>query len=132
MVWFDPGITGATGAARYLPGLDAAGIWAHVNPHHRASVAFIRGAARNQGMDTGAAVNGKRPGGISEARGGYQGSARAADGAEVTVVQIDGTRHNSRIDSHRRRGPADRQPGILQKTLRTRGTGRGTNPIRGL
>ena len=71
---------------------------AHVSLHHWAAVAFIRGTARIQDMDTRTAVNDPVLTAFQDRVEATLDPALAADAAEVTVMLTDGTRHTSRID----------------------------------
>jgi 2-methylcitrate dehydratase PrpD len=71
---------------------------AHVSLHHWTAVAFIRGSARIQDMDTETAVKDPALMAFQDRVEATLDPARAADAAEVTVTLTDGTRHTSRID----------------------------------
>ena len=71
---------------------------AHVSLHHWTAVAFIRGTARIQDMDTETSV---RDPALMAFRGkvtGTHDASLAADQTEVTVAMADGARHVCRVD----------------------------------
>lgn len=71
---------------------------AHVSLHHWTAVAFIRGTARIQDMDTATAVHDSALMAFQDRVEATLDPSRAADAAEVTVTLTDGMRYTSRID----------------------------------
>jgi 2-methylcitrate dehydratase PrpD len=71
---------------------------AHVSLHHWTAVAFIRGTARIQDMDTETAVKDPALMAFQDRVEATLDPNRPADAAQVTVILTDGTRHTSRID----------------------------------
>lgn len=71
---------------------------AHVSLHHWTAVAFIRGTARIQDMDTRTAVKDPALMAFQDRVEATQDPAKASDAAEVTVTLTDGSRHTSRIE----------------------------------
>jgi hypothetical protein len=69
-----------------------------VSLHHWTAVAFIRGTARIQDMDTATAVHDPALMAFQDRVEATLDQSRAADAAEVTVTLTDGTRYTSRID----------------------------------
>ena len=71
---------------------------AHVSLHHWVAVAFIRGTARIQDMDTETAVKDSALMAFQDKVEATLNPAIAADGTEVTVTLTDGSAHVCRID----------------------------------
>lgn len=71
---------------------------AHVSLHHWTAVAFIRGTARIQDMDTETAVKDPALRAFQDKVEATLNPAFAADATEVTVAMTDGTTHVCRID----------------------------------
>ena len=71
---------------------------AHVSLHHWAAVAFIRGTARIQDMNTETAVKDPMLMAFQDRVEAALDPSVAADAAEVTVTLTDGARHTCRID----------------------------------
>jgi 2-methylcitrate dehydratase PrpD len=71
---------------------------AHVSLHHWTAVAFIRGTARIQDMDTATAVRDPVLIAFQDRVQATLDPAKAADAADVTVTLTDGTTHTSRIE----------------------------------
>lgn len=71
---------------------------AHVSLHHWTAVAFIRGTARIQDMDTETAVKDPALMAFQSKVEATLNPALAADQTEVTITMTDGTRHVYRIE----------------------------------
>jgi len=71
---------------------------AHVSLHHWTAVAFIRGTARIQDMDTETAVKDPALMAFQDRVEATLNPAVAADAAVVTVTMADGTRHECAIE----------------------------------
>jgi 2-methylcitrate dehydratase PrpD len=71
---------------------------AHVSLHHWTALAFIRGTARIQDMDTETAVKDPKLMAFQSKVEATLSPAIAADQAEVTITMTDGTRHACRIE----------------------------------
>ncbi|MDR3531812.1 MAG: MmgE/PrpD family protein [Rhodopila sp.] len=71
---------------------------AHVSLHHWTAVAFIRGTARIQDMDTETAVKDPALMAFQDRVEATLDPNRAADAAEVTVTLTDGTNYTCRIE----------------------------------
>jgi len=71
---------------------------AHVSLHHWTAVAFIRGTARIQDMDTQTAVKDPALKAFQDRVAATLDPTRAADAAEVVVTLTDGTQYTCRID----------------------------------
>jgi 2-methylcitrate dehydratase PrpD len=71
---------------------------AHVSLHHWVAIAFLRGSARIQDMDTETAVRDPAVAEFQARVDAEEDGAVAADAAEVTVTTSDGMRHSTRID----------------------------------
>jgi 2-methylcitrate dehydratase PrpD len=71
---------------------------AHVSLHHWTAVAFVRGTARIQDMDTETAVKDPALMAFQDRVEATLDATRAADAAEVTVTLTDGMRHTCRIE----------------------------------
>ena len=71
---------------------------AHVSLHHWTALAFIRGTARIQDMDTETAVKDPALMAFQDKVTAVRNPAIAADQTEVTVTMKDGTRYFQRIE----------------------------------
>jgi 2-methylcitrate dehydratase PrpD len=71
---------------------------AHVSLHHWTAVAFIRGTARIEDMDTKTAVRDPALMAFQDRVEAALDPDRAPDSAAVTITLTDGTRHTSNID----------------------------------
>ena len=71
---------------------------AHVSLHHWVAVAFIRGTARIQDMDTETAVKDPALMAFQSKVEATLNPALAADQTEVTITMTDGTKHTCRIE----------------------------------
>jgi 2-methylcitrate dehydratase PrpD len=71
---------------------------AHVSLHHWAAVAFIRGTARIQDMDTETAVKDPALMAFQSKVTAILNPAIAADQTEVTITMTDGATHTNRIE----------------------------------
>ncbi len=71
---------------------------AHVSLYHWTAVAFVRGTARLQDMDTETAVRDPMLMAFQDRVEATLDTGRAADAAEVTVTLSDGTHYTSRVD----------------------------------
>jgi 2-methylcitrate dehydratase PrpD len=71
---------------------------AHVSLHHWTAIAFLRGTARIQDMDTATAVRDPAVIAFQDKVEATEDRTIAADAAEVTIAMTDGLRHTVRIE----------------------------------